>query len=106
MNDPTYVEAARALGEIMYRAGDTRAKRLDAAFRHILQRPGRPEELTILEQLYDKHFREYQADAKAANLYLHVGDRAVPADIPPAELATLANVARVVLNLHETITRD
>src|SRR5262249_4106033 len=38
LNDPTYVEAARALAETMIRSGKTPAQRIDVAFRWSLQR--------------------------------------------------------------------
>ena len=34
------------------------------------------------------------------------GQSPIPADIDPAELAAWTSVARVLLNLHETITRS
>src|SRR5439155_20642653 len=44
LNDPTYVEAARALAEIMVRSATAPAQRVDAAFRQALQRPASVEE--------------------------------------------------------------
>jgi hypothetical protein len=49
---------------------------------------------------------QYTADKAAAEALLRVGDRPVSKEIPAAELAAWTSVARVVLNLHETITRD
>ena len=40
-----------------------------------------------------------------ARKLLRVGNAPVPSDAPEPELAAWANVCRVVLNLHETITR-
>jgi hypothetical protein len=37
---------------------------------------------------------------------LHVGFRPVPADLDAADLASWTTITRVILNLHETITRD
>ena len=37
---------------------------------------------------------------------LEVGERPVPTDLDPAELASWTSVARVLLNLHETIERN
>jgi hypothetical protein len=106
LNDPTYVEAARALAETMFRAGKTPAERVDAAFRQALQRPAHAEEKRLLIGLLELHLAQYQADAKSAQLYLAVGARPAPKDIPASELAAWTDVARIVLNLHETITRE
>ncbi len=59
-----------------------------------------------MTDLYRRHLAEYQADAKAASALLNVGDAKPPAGLHPAEIAAWTSVARVVLNLHETITRD
>ena len=37
---------------------------------------------------------------------IHVGEAPVPADLKPADLAAMTTVARAILNLHETITRN
>jgi hypothetical protein len=107
LNDPTYVEAARALAErILREGGRTVEERVQFAYRQALCRQARPEEWKLLEALYDKHLREYRTDATAAAELLKVGDRPAPRDLDPAELAAWTSVARVVLNLHETITRN
>jgi hypothetical protein len=49
---------------------------------------------------------QYKADPKAAAELLRVGQHPLPANADAAELAAWTSVARVLLNLHETITRD
>ena len=91
LNDPVYVEAARALAERVVRdGGQAPEERLLFAFRRVLQRP----------------LKQYQADRKAAGELLQVGARPVPQGVVAAELAAWASVCRVLLNLHETITRN
>jgi hypothetical protein len=107
LNDPTYVEAARALaGRILQHGGDNASQRLQFAFAQVLQRPPRPEETTVLAGLLEKHQREFAADKSSAEKLLTVGDLKSPADLDPAELAAWTSVCRVLLNLHETITRN
>jgi hypothetical protein len=106
LNDPTYVEAARALAEMMIHSGATPEQRITTAFRQVLQRSASSEEEKVLGELYSRHLRQYRTDAQAAQGFVHVGDRPAPADMDVAELAAWTNVARVVLNLHETITRN
>ena len=60
----------------------------------------------MLTALYQQHLNQYKADKSAAEGLLAVGDRPAPKDIDAAELAAWTSVARVVLNLHETITRN
>jgi hypothetical protein len=107
LNDPTYVEAARAFAERILSAGgnDVRA-RLEFAYRQALSRSIRGEETKLLEGLYQKHLAGYKADPKSAEALLHVGDDPLPATMDPAELAAWTSVARVIFNLHEMVTRN
>ena len=107
LNDPTYVEAARALAErIIREGGPVTEQRIEFAYRQVIQRKAHPEELQLLTGLLEKHRKQYQADKAAAEALLKVGDKPVPKDIDSAELAAWTSVARVVLNLHETVTRN
>jgi hypothetical protein len=107
LNDPTYVEAARGLAVRVIREGGAGPQaRLDRAFRLALSRPARPEEAVILMSLLSKHYDQYAAAPAAARALLTTGQLPVPADIDVAELAAWTSVARVLLNLHETITRS
>jgi hypothetical protein len=106
LNDPTYVEAARAFAENMIRTSIRPEVRLQFAFKKALSRLPSPAEVKLLSELASKHEAQYRQDAKAADALLHVGDRPMPQDIPAPELAAWTSVARVILNLHETITRD
>jgi hypothetical protein len=107
LNDPSYTECARSLAtRLVHEGGSDPAARLNRAFRLVLARPPRPEELTLLLALVQKHQAQYQADPKAARELLGVGDAPVPADTAAVELAAWMSVARVLLNLQETVTRS
>ena len=68
--------------------------------------PARPAEAARLATLLDQHLAHYRADRKAADDLMHVGERPVPTGLDATELAAWTSVARVLLNLHETITRN
>lgn len=107
LNDPTYVEAARSLaGWTLQKGGSTTAERLEFAFRQALIRSPREEEAKILTALLEKHQSEFAAEKESAASFLKVGDLKSPDALDPAELAAWTNVCRVILNLHETITRN
>jgi hypothetical protein len=107
LNDPTYVEAARAFAErILKEGGPTLGERLNWAYRQALSRPIKPEEAQILTTLHRKHHDEFTADAKAAQQLVSTGQRPAANDVDVAELAAWTSVARVILNLHEVITRN
>jgi hypothetical protein len=107
LNDPTYVEAARALAaKALQDGGDATRARLEFAFRRVLTRPPLPDEITILSELLEKHRREFAADKAAAEKLQTVGDLKAPDGVDVVDLAAWTNVCRVLLNLHETITRN
>jgi hypothetical protein len=107
LNDPTYIEAARALAARVIREGGVDPKaRLDRAFQLTVSRAVRPDEASVLLSLLARHYDQYAALPAAARALLATGSSQVPADIDPAELAAWTSVARVLLNLHETITRS
>jgi len=106
LNDPTYVESARALATHAMQAGAENAVRFRYLFRQVLQREPRTEELAMLGKLLEKHQTEFQVAGEATKPFLAVGALKPPAELPAAELAAWTSICRVVLNLHETITRN
>jgi hypothetical protein len=94
LNDPVYVEAAEALAERVERelVGCPLHEKLDAMFQLCTARAPSLSERQTLEELY-------AAQLAAAR------ERS-PATIAAAESAARRSVAVVLLNLHETITKD
>jgi hypothetical protein len=106
LNDTTYVEAARALaGRILREGGGTVNDRCSWAFREATGRTPSEDERKILTGLYEQHLAVYTQDLDAAKKLVSTGYSPVPSDVGAAELAAWTNVARTILNLHETITR-
>lgn len=107
MNDPEFVEAARAFGEqVLLCGGPSTGERLKWAFRRALSRRPRDAEAVVLTGLLAGQQSEYKKDPQAANALLSVGAHPVPHDVDHAELAAWTSVCRTILNLHETITRN
>ena len=107
LNDPTYVESARAFAaRIVQEANGDATARIAWAWKQALARAPRPDELATARALFDKHLAQYQADPKAAESLLKVGIAPLPEAAAQPELAAWTSVARVILNLHETITRS
>jgi mono/diheme cytochrome c family protein len=107
LNDPTYVEAARAFAQRMIReGGPTPPQRLQFAYETAVGRPPQPAEARLLVVLFEKHRKHYASDEKSARALVEAGQSKPPGDIPAAELAACTSVARIILNLHETITRN
>ena len=107
LNDPSYVEAARAFAaRILSECKGTSEQRIAWAWQRALQRPPSSEEAKAMSALFAERLAAYRADVPAAEALLKSGLAPVPADLDKAELAAWTHVARVLLNLHETITRS
>lgn len=107
LNDPSYVEASRAFAErILKECSGDAATRIRWAWREALVRTPSSEELATLQKLFQKQLAEYTSDPAAAAALLAVGLKPAPDELNKAELAAWTNVARAILNLHETITRS
>jgi ribosomal protein S15P/S13E len=106
LNDPTYVEASRVFAEKIIQSSSKTPDRIQTAFRMALQRQANAEELQVLTELYQKHRKHYEANPKDAQALLNIGFAPAAKDIRPDELAAWTSVARTILNLHETITRN
>jgi hypothetical protein len=104
LNDPTYVESARVFAARIL-TDAPRERRIAWAWQQALQRNPRPDEIRTALELVDRHLREYRADPGAAEALLRTGLAPLPEGIDRPELASWTHLARVLLNLHETITR-
>jgi hypothetical protein len=107
LNDPIFVEAARVFAEnILDKGGKTLDAQLAWAFERSLERkPGEPE-LKVLRELHRNAALHFETDKTGAAGLLAIGEAPVPENMNPADLAAMTSVARVILNLHEAITRD
>lgn len=108
LNDPSYVEAARALAAraLHQQSPQDDHARIQWAWKHVLGRDASAEEAAELRRLLDEHRTQYAADRGAAESLTSVGISPRPADLDVAELAAWTSVSRVLLNLNETITRN
>jgi hypothetical protein len=106
LNDPSYVEASRVFAASILKDKGATADRLKDAYRRALSRNATPEEVKVLEALLEKHRTEFKKDPEAAKKLLAVGIAPLPKDVDAAELAAWTSVCRVILNLHEAVTRN
>ena len=90
---------------LLVESGKDVDKGIQWAFREALARAPAPAEAKLLKSLYQRHLGEYSGDKEAAKGLAGVGQKPVAADLPPAELAAWTSTMRVILNLHEIITR-
>ncbi|MCC6491874.1 MAG: PSD1 domain-containing protein [Pirellulales bacterium] len=107
LNDPSFVEAARALAaRTLADGGASDGDRLRWAWRAATGRQGASEEIALLGSLLEQHRAHYAAHAGAAAELISVGISPRNDSIDAAELAAWTSVARTLLNLNETIFRN
>ncbi|MCA9063737.1 MAG: PSD1 domain-containing protein [Planctomycetaceae bacterium] len=105
LNDPTYMEAARVLGARIAQSADSDTARLQWAFQQVLQREAHSAELELLLRVLAQQRTEAAANPTVAEL-VQTGLAPPTAGVDPGELSAWTAIARTLLNLHETITRE
>ena len=106
-NDPTYVEAARALAQrVLLEAGPAPSKRVERAFELALARKPQGQELPVLLALAKQKLADYRSDPQAAEALLGVGESKPDQRVDKAELAAWTTAMSVLLNLDETISKE
>jgi hypothetical protein len=105
LNEPLAIESARSLADTTLReGGEGDEQRLIYAMRRCVQRPPSADELTILRRLLDQHRSRMQAgEIDGAKV---VGAAVTDDPAQTSERAAWMLVARVLLNLDETITKE
>ena len=109
LNDPVYVEAARGLANLMYAAikpgtGSDNA-RLDWLMQRVRGASPSGTERNQLKTILAESRKSYTINQIPGRDMLRTGSLPSRLDVDPIELAAYTNVCRVLLNLHETITR-
>ena len=106
LNDPTWVESARALAQLSIQQQQSLDGRLTFAFRRVLGRPVTDNDLKHLRKAYERQAAIYQADADAAKALLSVGASKRDESLNPVEHAALSAVCLAMLNLDEALSRE
>ena len=106
LNDPQFVEAARALAERMMSEGGTDfAGRLDFGYQLLLGRKVRPSEVKVLDSIYQEQVKEFRAQPDKAKIFLEVGDSKRNESLDQVEHAAWTVIGNLMLNLDEVLIR-
>ncbi|MEE2939123.1 MAG: PSD1 and planctomycete cytochrome C domain-containing protein, partial [Planctomycetota bacterium] len=105
MNEPTFLAAARALGDRVLREEIGTIRRLERAFRLCTSRIPDDTEMLVLTRLFQRQFGRYIDDPEASRALLDADARPIPEDIDAGELAAWTSIVSVLLNLDETLHR-
>ena len=121
LNDPQFVEAARVLAqkelgerrkEGKQNSADTKTQEsslsdaaIQGTFKAVISRPARPQEMTLIKQLYAEELADFKKNPKRAQELLSVGEYPVDKTLKPAELAALTVVTSTIMNFDEAIVK-
>jgi hypothetical protein len=104
LNEPLFVESAQAFARrILKEGGADDRQRLDYAFRLATARIPAPAEAGVLLELLAKEEKRIADGWVSAQ---EIAGKAATGEVSPTRVAAWTVVARVVLNLDETITKE
>jgi len=107
MNDVTFVEAARFIGQrIIEEGGSDPRSRLRYGFRLVTGRFPTSEEEDILRHNLQFNLDYFATQPDAAAKYLSQGEAKADAKLDQRELAAFASVGSLLLNLDEAVTKQ
>jgi hypothetical protein len=106
LNDPQFVEAARAFAQRIALHSPDDAERLRWAFREATSRAVKPAELEVLRSAIARERERFRANAARVAEVLSVGESPRDPSIEPAEHAAWMQLASLLLNLSEVVTRN
>lgn len=104
LNDPTFIEASRVLGEQMTKAGSGPQGIIDA-YRKLTGRTPNPQETELLTKLRNTEQQRFSAHPQKAKGWLHTGQYAADKKLDAALLAANAVVANTILNSDAALTK-
>jgi len=107
LNDTTYVESARMLGQrMMTEASGSVDERLAYGFRLTTARWPSAAERALLSAAWHRYQQAFAHDPAAAAALIAHGEAPRRADLADVELASYMTVGSLLLNLDETVTKN
>jgi len=104
LNDPAYVEIARALGEKITQ-GKNPEEGIIEAFLSLAGREPAAKELDILSKLQQQEYRKFQADPQKTKGWLEMGQYRVDPQLEASLVAANSVVASTIINSDAVITK-
>ena len=107
LNDPQVLEAARVLGSgLMEETELSLDEKIALAFRKIICRHAKPDEIEVLMTAYQDEFQRYKAYPEEAKKFLQVGAYPQNEKLDPVECASMMHVVSMIYNLDEAISKS
>ena len=105
LNDPQFVEAARAFAQRLLLERSDSEERIDFAYQMATARPASARETAILRRVLDRQRLRFAETPDDAKQFLSIGEFKHNESIDPTELAAWTVIAQMILNLDEALTR-
>jgi hypothetical protein len=112
LNDITYIEAARVFAQRVMQLHDQHERRLEYLFRAALLREETATEKAILQRMFTTAHAYYQDSPEKCKELLQIGDKPYEQTLDPfdnqdlIDLATYTNIANMIFNTDEFLTRE
>jgi len=107
LNDPTFLEAARALAVLVIeQGGETDREQIQWLFKRVLSRVDSKAEREAVKLLLEESRAYFQKNSQAAQQLQTNGQLKLAKSVDLNEASAWTMICRVVLNLNETITRN
>jgi hypothetical protein len=104
LDDPQFIEAARALGEKMLKEyPHDESAQINTAFRSLIGRSPDKKELSILQQLFTEQKGFYAQNLGEADKLLAIGESKWDATLPHADFAATTMLVNAMMNYDEFI---
>jgi len=104
LNDPTFVEAAKVMGEQMAMSGNTSGAIIEA-YRKLTGLTPSEKELAVLMSLQEHEVNKFRKDIRKATGWLQAGQYQVNKNLDPALIAANSVVASAILNSDATLMK-
>jgi Protein of unknown function (DUF1553)/Protein of unknown function (DUF1549)/Concanavalin A-like lectin/glucanases superfamily/Planctomycete cytochrome C len=105
LNDPQFVEAARALAQLTLKQSGATEARLDFMAKRLLCRPLRAEELPVVQRSLSELLAYYQGHADDAAKLINVGESRPEPTMDAPALAAWTMLANELFNLDEVLNK-
>ncbi len=107
LNDPQYVEAARALAQrSVHEGGADASSWITFAFRSLTGQYPDSRQLATLESLYREQLEEFRSRRSDPDKLLAIGDAPPDPAIEPAQCAAMTVLVQALLNFQSTVFRN
>jgi hypothetical protein len=105
MNDPFVLESSRVFAERLLAQKVDDTGKIELAFRAIVCRKPKTEELSILSAYFVEEKKKFEASAEKAQKLVSAGEYPHAATTDVATLAALMQVVHTIYNMEEAITK-